>query len=159
MVVLQLTLITILAASAVIKTQETPELSISQPEPDTEDLVVEPTHTFFTGSGPLQGRKVTTATGSSHYEFLGIPFAEPPIGRLRYRAPQPVQPWQEVFEANKDGAVCLQPKTGFEFGDTSNMSEDCLTLNIFTTSTLDKKPVMFWIHGGGFSQGSKDLYR
>merc|ERR1712183_1192488 len=156
---LQLTLITILAVSAVvIHTQETPEAT--DPQPDTDDLEVEPTQTFYTGSGPLQGRKVTTATGSSHYEFLGIPFAEPPIGRLRFRAPQSVQPWQETLEASKDGSTCLQPQTGFEFGDLSNMSEDCLTLNIFTTSTRHhNKPVMFWIHGGGFTSGSKDLYR
>ena len=155
---LQLALLAILSVSAVIKAQETTE-----PGLDTEDdVVVEPTRTIFTGSGPLQGRKVTTATGSSHSEFLGIPFAQPPTGRLRYRPPQPVQPWQEIFQANQDGPVCLQPKSGFEFGETSSMSEDCLTLNIFTTNTLSlhqNKPVMFWIHGGGFSQGSKDLYR
>ena len=149
---LQLTLITILSVSAVIKTQETTQA------PDTE-AEVEPTQTFFTGSGPLQGRKVT-AGGRSHYEFLGIPFARPPTGRLRFRDPLPVQPWQEIFEASQDGPPCLQPDTGFEFGDLSNMSEDCLTLNIFTTSPHHQnRPVMFWIHGGGFTSGSKDLYR
>merc|ERR1711953_1208081 len=149
---LQLTLITILSVSAVIKTQETTQGPYTEAE-------VEPTQTFFTGSGPLQGRKVT-AGGRSHYEFLGIPFARPPTGRLRFRDPLPVQPWQEIFEASQDGPPCLQPDTGFEFGDLSNMSEDCLTLNIFTTSPHHQnRPVMFWIHGGGFTSGSKDLYR
>ena len=155
---LQLSLITILSVCVVtFNTQETPE----EPEVSEPELEVEPTQTIFTGSGPLQGRKVTNAAGSSHYEYLGIPFAEPPTGRRRFRAPLPVQPWQEVLQANQDGSPCLQPITGFEFGDTSGMSEDCLTLNIFTTTDTphQDKPVMFWIHGGGFSQGSKDQYR
>ena len=155
---LQLSLITILSVCVVtFNTQEAPE----EPEVSEPQLEVEPTQTIFTGSGPLQGRKVTTAAGSSHYEYLGIPFAEPPTGRRRFRAPLPVQPWQEVLQAIQDGSPCLQPITGFEFGETSGMSEDCLTLNIFTTTNThhQNKPVMFWIHGGGFSQGSKDQYR
>ena len=59
---------------------------------------VEPTPTITTGSGPVRGRKVTD-NGKVHYEFLGIPFAEPPVGRLRYKAPLPIQPWREIFEA------------------------------------------------------------
>merc|ERR1719225_2058207 len=82
--------------------------------------------------------------------------------------PQPVKPWVEVMEAVKDGATCIQAVSELseefaaETGDNTAESEDCLTLNIFTNSLGSKKApqaVMVWIHGGGFSLGSKDIYR
>ena len=165
---LQLTLLTLLSASAVIETQEAEdkvELEIeaavdSEPEDDIAGEVgVEPSHTIFTGSGPLKGRRVTL-NDKVHFEFLGIPYAEPPVGRLRFLPPVPVQPWtSQTLEATKDGPPCLQPLSGFQFGDLSAMTEDCLSLNIFTTDLADRRPVMFWIHGGGFTSGSKDIYR
>ena len=68
------------------------------PTPSRAGVKVEPTRTISTGSGPVRGRKVTD-NGKVHYEFLGIPFAEPPLGRLRYKAPLPIQPWRDIFEA------------------------------------------------------------
>jgi len=98
-----------------------------------------------------------------HYEFLGIPYAEPPIGKLRFKPPEPVKAWTDVLEADSDGPVCYQAGDlpGSLAGNTDS-SEDCLTLNVFTPS-LDSEsgplPAMVWIHGGGFTLGSKDLYR
>ena len=115
----------------------------------------------------MRGKEVIK-DGKTQYEFLGVPFAQPPIGPLRFMPPQPVKPWVEVMEAVKDGATCIQAVSELseefaaETGDNTAESEDCLTLNIFTNSLGSKKPpqaVMVWIHGGGFTLGSKDIYR
>ena len=126
-----------------------------------EDVQSDLTDIVITGSGKIQGKKVTK-NGKSHLEYLGIPFAEPPIGKLRFKPPVPVKPWSNVLEAFEDGFLCLQALTPFDPNLTEDdLSEDCLTLNIFTNDiNMDKpKPVMIWIHGGGFSFGSKDRYR
>lgn len=86
--------------------------------------------------------------------FKGIPYAAPPVGANRWRPPQPVTPWKDVRDATKDCADC--PQRAWP-GSTSVQSEDCLFLNVWTPATIDKKsklPVMFWIHGGGFTGGS-----
>lgn len=86
--------------------------------------------------------------------FKGIPYAAPPVGANRWRPPQPVTPWKEVRDATKDCADC--PQRAWP-GSTAVQSEDCLFLNVWTPSAKDKKsklPVMFWIHGGGFTGGS-----
>ena len=111
----------------------------------------------ITRSGPVKGKKVTE-NGKDRYEFLGIPFAEPPVGKLRFKPPVPVSPWSDVREAFSDGPACIQ-KVGEFLGSTDGTSEDCLTLNIFSPSLRSNKAVMLWIHGGGFTQGSKDIYR
>ena len=111
----------------------------------------------ITRSGPVKGKKVTE-NGKDRYEFLGIPFAEPPVGKLRFKPPVPVAPWSDVREAFSDGPACIQ-KVGEFLGNTEGTSEDCLTLNIFSPSLRSNKAVMLWIHGGGFTQGSKDIYR
>ena len=89
--------------------------------------------------------------------FKGIPFAKAPVGELRWKAPQSVEASDRVFDATGYGKVALQPYASSEpiSWDTEIMSEDCLTLNIWTTgNTGKKKPVMFWIHGGAYSYGS-----
>ena len=128
--------------------------NIKNVQEDVTDIV-------STGSGKIQGKKVTK-NGKSHLEFLGIPYAEPPIGKLRFKPPVPVQPWSNIFEAFQDGFLCLQTPNPFVPNFTEDdMSEDCLTLNIFTNDiNMNKsKPVMIWIHGGAFYLGSKDRYR
>lgn len=86
--------------------------------------------------------------------FRGIRYAQAPTGELRWQAPRPVQPWVGVHEATQFGSSALQGET---FTPRSLQSEDCLSLNIWkpTDATVHSKlPVLFWIHGGAFIQGS-----
>ncbi len=89
--------------------------------------------------------------------FRGIPFAAPPIGDLRWKAPQPVKPWEGVLIADKFAPAPVQPRVQW-MGDI-NMSEDCLYLNVWTpaVSSKAKLPVMVWIYGGGFSNGATSV--
>ncbi len=90
--------------------------------------------------------------------FRGIPFAAPPVGELRFRAPRPPEPWDGVREAAEVGYGSMQTFIpGIELLGAWEMpiDEDCLTLNIWTPGLDDaQRPVMFWIHGGGFASGS-----
>ena len=80
--------------------------------------------------------------------FKGIPFAQPPVGDLRWREPQPVKAWTGARDATAFGAPCAQNSGGRPM---QNSSEDCLFLNVWTPEwpARSRKPVMFWIHGGG----------
>jgi len=89
--------------------------------------------------------------------FLGVPFAQPPVGELRWKAPQPVQAWKGIREAKAFGDDPMQPNV---FGDMNfrgaARSEDCLYLNIWTTAqtTADALPVLIYFNGGGLMAGS-----
>lgn len=89
--------------------------------------------------------------------FLGMPFAAPPVGELRWKAPQPVAPWSDVRDATKYGSHCMQvPFPDMSFQD-AGPSEDCLYINVFAPADAKdngKLPVMFWIYGGGYTGGS-----
>jgi para-nitrobenzyl esterase len=100
-----------------------------------------------TGDGPVCG---VTANGQTDY--LDIPFAAPPVGRLRWMPPQPVRPWTATYQATQRGPGCLSP--GFPAGTVAaGTSEDCLFLEVQEpagTRPGEDLPVMFEIHGGGF---------
>jgi para-nitrobenzyl esterase len=106
---------------------------------------------IVTTAGPVKGVEMFGVQA-----FLGIPYATPPVGALRWTPPQPHAHFKGVFQANQFGNSCTQP-------DGSG-SEDCLTLNVFTPNikkNQNKKnplPVMVWIHGGGLVSGASFIY-
>ena len=96
--------------------------------------------------------------------WLGIPFAKPPVGKLRWQAPQPLKPTNKSFDAKKLSASPMQADMKLAEplldDDDVRQGEDCLTLNIFTRGDGKNKPVMVWIYGGAFVGGysSENLY-
>ena len=105
-----------------------------------------------TEAGPVRG--VATPQGRA---FLGIPYAAPPVGPLRWRAPQPPAPWVETRDATVAGANCPQPA----LPGSGRQSEDCLTLNVYTPADMkpgERLPVMTWIYGGGYVFGYASQY-
>jgi para-nitrobenzyl esterase len=85
--------------------------------------------------------------------FRGIPYAAPPVGKLRWRAPQPAQHWAGVRDATKFGPECMQT------ADEVPKSESCLTLNVLRPATSARQlPVMVWIYGGANVHGQTSLY-
>jgi len=101
-----------------------------------------------------------TLTADGVKTYFGIPFAAPPIRENRWRAPQPVAPWVGVLTANRLPAECVQglrsPTINHYFGDELS-GEDCLYLNVWAPAAAkagERLPVLVWIYGGGFNQGS-----
>jgi len=94
--------------------------------------------------------------------FKGIPYAAPPVGELRWRAPRPARKWTGVRKADAFGNACVQPKgvgrlnVAVDLPDSPPTGEDCLYLNVWTAaaSPSDRRPVMFWIYGGAYAEGA-----
>jgi para-nitrobenzyl esterase len=115
-----------------------------------------------TNSGPVAG---TVSSDGKVSIFRGIPYAAPPVGDLRWKAPQPVKAWTAVLHADDFGPSCMQDLQrsrlpwDTQFMAQNNDSEDCLTLNVFAPADAAGKrlPVVFWIHGGGFTEGSSEV--
>ena len=106
----------------------------------------------------IEGGAVRGAAVSGVYQFLGLPYAAPPTGELRWRPPQPPREWDGVRDATKFGPSCPQPAS--LFAPPAPFSEDCLYLNVYT-STLRRdghRPVLVWVHGGGFTEDGARNY-
>lgn len=93
-------------------------------------------------------------------QFKGIPFAAPPVGANRWRAPQPVVRWEGVRKTTRFGPACMQGETmARQMGSTAPLSEDCLYVDVWTSANAatDKLPVIAWIYGGGFNSGMSSV--
>lgn len=103
-------------------------------------------HVVDTTAGQLRGFEADENT----WQFLGIPYAKPPLGDLRWRAPQPVEPWEGIREAVAWSDQAAQNPGLERFGE-GGMSEDSLYLNVTAPKDAEALPVMVWFHGGGFT--------
>ena len=88
--------------------------------------------------------------------WLGIPFTQPPVGKLRWQVPQPLKPSDKTFDAKNFGAATMQMVDENESTSVNPQSEDCLTLNIWKKSEKNNLPVMVFVHGGGFQSGGSN---
>ncbi|HBF90155.1 MAG TPA: carboxylesterase family protein, partial [Hyphomonas atlantica] len=110
-----------------------------------------------------QGEVVGTSGAADTMAWYGIPFAAPPVGELRWRAPRPAEAWAGRYEAIKPDRECVQYDNLFDGADadwTLTGSEDCLYLNVWAPSDAGDQPlpVMVWIHGGANIGGSAGMY-
>src|SRR5215472_18159100 len=125
--------------------------SIAEPAANPGDQPI-----LITDRGPVRGMVTTTLR-----MYLGIPYATPPVGRLRWRPPKVHERWSTPLNAAKFGNHC--PQEASVFG-TASVTEDCLYLNVFTPNLSDEAstsrayPVMVWIHGGALTVGESDDY-
>lgn len=106
--------------------------------------------------GQLRGLVKTAANGKPYLAFLGIPYAKPPVGDLRFAKPEAHPKLEQIFDATRFGDNCVQPV--FMVDPNIKSSEDCLVLNVFAKEIHQDggklKQVLFWVHGGGYIMGS-----
>lgn len=111
-------------------------------------------------TGRVQGR-----CHDGVWSYLGVPYARAPVGPLRWRPPEPPEPWSGIRPATEPGPIAPQPPPvpGMSVpGDPAEQAEDCLSLNLWTPGLDDRRrPVMVWVHGGAFTggTGASLLYR
>ncbi|MDI2126529.1 carboxylesterase/lipase family protein [Yinghuangia seranimata] len=111
------------------------------------------------GSGPVVPTRSGVLRGQVHdnaEEFLGVPYAAPPVGALRFRAPQPAAPWRGVRDATRQGPACVQ-FVDIGIDPAQPRSEDCLSLDLYRPRWAHpgtRLPVIVWIHGGAWVQGT-----
>ncbi|MGH9885605.1 MAG: carboxylesterase/lipase family protein, partial [bacterium] len=99
--------------------------------------------------------KIAGESLGTHERSRGIPYAEAPVGDLRFRAPRPAAPWTGVRDALAFGSAAPQNPSFLPGMEAGQQCEDCLYLNIYTPrADGGRRPVLFWIHGGGFTGGS-----
>ncbi|GAB6029208.1 hypothetical protein CHUAL_004979 [Chamberlinius hualienensis] len=104
-----------------------------------------------TANGDVRGTTTTSYSGRTFYAFRGIPYAQPPVGNLRFQPPLPAKNWSGTFNATENGDICIQWSGGVKG------VEDCLFVYVYTpflpSSLTELLPVLVFIHGGGFAQG------
>lgn len=119
---------------------------VPAPDPSLDSGVVR------TEAGSVRGQ-----VSSDHVLFQGVPYAAAPVGELRWQPPQPRPEWEGMRDASKVGPRCVQDTTRDpDYG--RGMSEDCLSVNVWSPTDAAGLPVMVWLHGGAFVNGSADLY-
>ncbi|MGK5683589.1 carboxylesterase/lipase family protein [Actinoplanes sp. URMC 104] len=107
-----------------------------------------------TADGPVRG-----VAGDGYRTFLGLPYAAPPVGELRWRPPRPVQRWTAVREATAKQADCAQNGLTFDGKAAPSGAEDCLYLNVTAPEPSSvRRPVLVFLHGGSFQNGTASYY-
>ena len=116
--------------------------------PAGAQTILDPEASVAVTGGAIRG--AVSAGNADIVAFKGIPFAAAPVGDLRWRPPAPVVGWDGVRDAPESGAICVQ-----NGGQNVAQDEDCLFLNVWAPrETAEPRPVLFWIHGGGYTGGS-----
>jgi para-nitrobenzyl esterase len=120
------------------------------PQPVWSQACTDP---VLTTSGSLQGLREQE---SAACVWRGVPYAAPPTGALRWKAPQPAPTWNGVRQADSWGAICVQQgiMDGLNYDPSQQQSEDCLFLNVWRPDKPGTFPVMVWVHGGGYTGGT-----
>lgn len=129
-----------LLVAALFATNATPSAAQPPSKPPSTAVVSE----LSLSGAPFSGGTV----------YFNIPYAQPPVGDLRWRAPVAATPWQGVRDAARRGPACMQPDQHWNAVDAARSSEDCLYLNIWRPTGTKKYPVMVWFHGGAFTGGA-----
>ena len=128
--------------------------AMEEPPEAADEAVAPDPNVVLTTAGPVRGEAVDGVR-----VFRGIPYAVPPVGDLRWKAPGPAAGWEEPRDALTFGTPCWQPiLEGFYSRGPIERNEDCLYLNVWTRAVAgDDAPVMLWIHGGGLRIGHGHL--
>ncbi len=135
-------------SSATAASATTSSTQSTRPAAPSSYLVGGDPDTVRTTDGVVAGTSNATSR-----QFQGIPFAQPPVGPLRWQAPKPVTPWSTTLQASHPGSACAQITSVV---NTFSGSENCLYLNVYAPKAVPAKPlpVMVWIYGGAFTEGS-----
>lgn len=114
-----------------------------------------------TKSGPVLGYTLQLSFGKEYFVFYGIPYAKPPTGSRRFKPPEKLEPWSVPVGGDKAPSCPQVPTLLMKMFGFTNISEDCLYLNIFglvqNRSDTAKRPVFFYIHDGFFTQGTGSI--
>ncbi|CAD6194275.1 unnamed protein product [Caenorhabditis auriculariae] len=124
---------------------------------------VEPKRLVRVEQGMVEGTALVTSQGSQCEVYLGIPYAKPPVGELRFQKPQPPDSWDDVLKCKKFPSRSVQKDMMWDkVMSSASQSEDCLYLNVFAPAVEEgnnkKHPVLFYIHGGGWLMDSAEKY-
>ncbi|KAJ8923396.1 hypothetical protein NQ315_001954 [Exocentrus adspersus] len=134
------------------KLSELSDIVDSKKQADDEPILV------TLPEGLIRGRALKLVDNTTYYAFQEIPYAAPPVGKLRFQAPVTPEKWEGILNTTKNTKICYQSGVHSNFEDLTE-TEDCLYLNVYTTvkpgdDTQIPLPVLVWIHGGGLISGS-----